>query len=478
MTLQTGTDYRKSLNDGRRVWIGGERVENVATHPAFRPMVDAIATIYDMQHQPAHQDALTFQLPDGSRGSRFYKPPVSPEELRMRRIMTRTVLDEVGPTMDRFGDETVTPLFVMHDRRALMDSYDPRYGANVARWLGHLQATNLFMTSGNTDMKGNRAKQPHQQQDLDMYMRVVAERDDGIVVRGAKYETGASYAHVAFCKPTVGNWIEANRDFAVAFIVPLNAPGIRQICRAPLVADADPFDFPLASRFDEIDSLIIFDDVFIPWEDVIFSRAPDLAATIRADLVRWGAQGFLMRSQSKAELMVGTACLIAEQTRSIAIPEVKQRIARLMVYAETLKALVLASESACERTESGFYMPNQSIQHAGRVYAATNYHQAVHDLRDISGGSLIVTPDRASFGVPEIAADLRKYFAIEEVGAEARIRVLNLAADLTASAYAGRTQAYQIFAESPVFAQALSLYGTFDRGAVTARAARLAGLET
>ena len=162
-----------------------------------------------------------------------------------------------------------------------------------------------------------------------------------------------------------------------------------------------------------------------------------------------------MRSQSKAEMMVGTALLIAEQSRSIVIPEVKQRIARLMVFAETLNALVLASEAACERTETGLYMPNQSIQHAGRVYAATNYYQAVQDLRDISGGALIVTPDRASFELPEFAADLNKYFAIEDVSAEARIRVLNLANDLTASNYAGRSQAYQIFAESPVYTQAL-----------------------
>jgi 4-hydroxyphenylacetate 3-monooxygenase len=478
MTLMTGAEYRKSLDDGRQVWITGERVANVATHPAFRSMVTAMSAIYDLQHHPDHQAALTFRFPDGTLGSRFYKPPTSPEELRARRIMTRTVLDEIGPTMDRFGDETVTALFVMQDRRALMDSYDPRYGATVEHWLKHLQKTNLFMTSGNTDMKGNRAKQPFQQDDQDMYLRVVEERDDGIIIRGAKYETGAAYAHVAFVKPTVGNWIEANRDFAVSVIARLNAPGVRQICRAPLTSQADSFDSPLAARYDEIDSLIIFDDVFIPWEDVIFSRAPELAAAIRSDLVRWAAQGFLMRSHSKAELMVGTACLIAEQTRSIVIPEVKQRIARLMVYAETLNALVLAAEAACERTDTGLYMPNQSIQHAGRVYAATNYYQAVQDLRDISGGSVIVTPDRASFELPEIAADLNKYFAIEDISAEARIRVLNLANDLTASNYAGRSQAYQIFAESPVYTQALSLYGAFDKATVTKRAARMAGLKS
>jgi 4-hydroxyphenylacetate 3-monooxygenase len=478
MSLMTGAAYKESLRDQRRVWIDGERVDDVTRHAAFRGMIDAVAQIYDLQHDPRHAELLTFDLGGGQRGSRFYQPPRSQDDLAMRRRMTLTVLDQVSPVLDRFGDETVTPLFVMSDRRALLDRYDVRYGANVERWLAHLQATNLFMTSGNTDMKGDRSKSPHQQDDPDVYLRVVKERDDGIVIRGAKFETGAAYAHVAFVKPTVGNWIEANRDFAVACIVPLNAPGIRHICRAPLVREADAFERPLSSRFDEIDTLIVFDDVLVPWENVIFSRAPELASLIRADLTRWSGHAFLVRSFVKADLFVGAALLVSEHSRAIAIPQVRDKIVQLMAFRETLNAFLLAAEAAGERTETGLFMPNQAIQNAGRMYAATTYHQMVQALRDVAGGTVMVLPDRRSLSNPEIAGDIEKYFGIGEIGAEARIRALNLVGELTGSGYGGRAQAYQMFAESPIFAQATALYATYDRSASLQRAARLAGLDT
>jgi 4-hydroxyphenylacetate 3-monooxygenase len=476
MTLMTGEQYRASLKDQRRVWIEGERVADVTRHPAFAGMIDAVARIYDLQHETQYRDALTYEAADGQRRSRFYKLPETQDDLVQRRHMTLAVLNEVSPVIDRFGDETVTPLFVLADRRETLDRFDARYSVNVQRWLDRLQRTNLFMTSGNTDLKGDRSKQPYQQPDLDHYLRVVKERDDGIVVRGAKYETGASYAHVAFVKPTVGSWLPENRDYAVACIVPLNAPGLRHICRPPLVRGADPFDRPLSSRFDEVDTLMIFDDVFVPWEDVIFSRQPELANLLRSDLTRWAAQGFLLRSFVKADVIVGTALLVAEQTRTIAIPQVRERIAQLMVFRETLHSFVLAAEAAPERTETGLWMPNQAIQNAGRVYASTTYNGMVHILRDLIGGSPVVVPDRRSMENPDIKADIEKYFRVNDVTAEARIRVLNLATELTASPYAGRAQSYQIFAESPIMAQAMALYGTFDRDGAKRRAARLAGL--
>ena len=267
MALLTGSEYRASLQDGRAVWISGERVTNVATHPLFSPMVDRIADIYDLHFSPDLRDVMTFVRPDGTRASRFYKIPETVEDLRLRRQMTMAVLDRVSPVIDRFGDETVSPLFVINDRKELLDSFDERYYRAGEHWLNELQTTNWFMSSANTDPKGDRSRQPAEQRDLDMFVRVVAETPEGIVIRGAKFETGAAYAHVAFVKPTVGVWNEANRDYAVACIVKLNAPGVRHICRMPLNRDvgaAPGMERPLTRRFDEIDTLLVFDDVLVP----------------------------------------------------------------------------------------------------------------------------------------------------------------------------------------------------------------------
>jgi len=217
--------------------------------------------------------------------------------------------------------------------------------------------------------------------------------------------------------------------------------------------------------------------VLVPWEDVIFSRAPELAGLIRADLTRWSGHAFLVRSFVKADLFVGAALLVSEHSRAIAIPQVRDKIVQLMTFRETLNAFLLAAEAAGETTETGLFMPNQAIQNAGRMYAATTYHQMVQALRDVAGGTVMVLPDRRSLDNPEIAPDIEKYFGIGKIGAEARIRALALVGELTGGGYGGRAQAYQMFAESPVFAQAAALYATYDRAASLHRAARLAGVD-
>jgi len=481
MGLMTAAGYRRSLDDGRQVWVSGKKVERVAEHPAFAPMVSAMAEIYALHHDPAVHEIMTFALPDGGRGSRFYKIPETREDLVRRRQMSSLVLDRVGPTLDRFGDETVSPLFVVQDRADIMDGFDPRYAANARRWLERLQRENLFMTSGNTDPKGDRSKQPFEQADPDLYLRVVEERDEGIVIGGAKFETGAPYAHVAFIKPTVGAWIEENRDYAVACIVPLNAQGVRHICRAPLhaggAATAAIEDHPLSGRYDEVDTLIVFDRVLVPWDDVIFSRQPKLAQMMRSEFTRWSAQSFLLRSLAKADLLVGTALLVAEQAGTGGLAPVKAKISQLMMHRMAIEAFVLSAESAAETSPGGYVMPNQAIQNAGRVYCSQSHHLMVQLLRDIVGGQAVMLPDAAMLEDPTSRADILKYFDAGAHDALSRLKALNLARELTASSYAGRAQAYQLFAETPVFAQEAALYATFDRDAALERARRLAGLE-
>lgn len=482
MGLMTGREYRASLNDGRQVWISGHRVAgSVADHPVFASMVDTVAKIYDLHHDPAFREVMTYTLPDGTRGSRFYKVPENSQDLTLRRQMTTAVLQQVCPTMDRFGDETVSPLFVIKDRGDLFDRFDPRYRANGEAWLERLQRENLFMTSGNTDPKGDRSKQPFEQDDPDLYLRVVKETAEGIVICGAKFETGAPYAHVAFVKPTVGNWVEQNRDYAVACIVKLNAPGVRHICRMPLLpgasGEADLRDHPLSGRFDEIDTLIVFDNVLIPWDDVIFSREPELAQLMRSEFARWAAQGYLTRSLAKADILVGAALLYAEQVNSINTPAVRSKISQLMVFKQTIEAFLIAAETACQPSRSGFAMPNQAIQNAGRIYCSQGYGDMIQHFREIIGGQPVMLPDHAMLDSPEIGAYVRKYFRAGGYDGAARLRVMHLARELTSSAYAGRVQAYQLFAETPVFAQEAALFATYDKAGSLHRARRLAGLD-
>jgi 4-hydroxyphenylacetate 3-monooxygenase len=452
---------------------------HVAKHPALAPMVEAVAQIYDLHSEPDLQALMTYRRPDGVVASRFYKIPESREDLALRRKMTSAILDRVCPMMDRFGDETVTPLFVMVDRADICDSFDRRYAENARSWLETLQRENLFMTSGNTDPKGDRSKKPYEQDDPDLYLRVVAERDDGIVISGAKFETGAPYAHVALVKPTVGDWVDENRDYAVSCIVPLNAPGVRHICRMPLTqggaAKANRFEHPLSGGFDELDTLMVFDHVFVPWENVLFSRQPKLAAMMRSEFSRWAAHGYLTRCLAKSDLLVGAALLVSEQSGTIKIPPVRSKLSQLMMHRQAVEAFLLGAEAAGKQTPGGFMMPDQAIQNAGRIYCSQGYHQMVQLLREIAGGQPVMLPDEATLRSPETRADVLKFFAAAGYDAEMRLRSMHLVRELVASSYAGRAQSYQLFAETPVFAQEAALFAAYDRAASLRKAARWAG---
>ncbi|TEA79664.1 4-hydroxyphenylacetate 3-hydroxylase family protein [Allopusillimonas ginsengisoli] len=472
MGLKTGEQYKESLRDGRNVYISGERVSDVTTHPAFRSMVENIARLYDMHFDAEIGQHLT-TTSNGERVSRFHKFPETREDLEHVRLGTLAALSEIGGTLDRFGDETASALFTLHDNKDILQQHDARYAAAVDHWLGRLQSTQEFMTSANTDPKGDRSKQPFEQDDLDMHVRVVEENDDGIVIRGAKFETGASYANVAFVKPTVGSWGDKNKDFAVACVVPLNHPNITHICRRSMASGTTSFDRPLTYHADEIDTLIVMDNVFVPWQDVFFSRNPVVAQELRAHLHRFGAYSYLIRALSKADLLVGAALMVTGHSKLSNIPSIQEKLSQLMLYRQTIYGHVISAEADCYVGKNGVMYPGQTQIYAGRMYAALNYHHAIHTLRDLAGGSAVLVPDRASLESSETGGVVKKYFRVGSVEAEDRLRVLNLVADLTSSSYAGQKAVYQMFAESPPHVQAATLFRSYDQSTSIARAKRI-----
>jgi 4-hydroxyphenylacetate 3-monooxygenase len=221
---------------------------------------------------------------------------------------------------------------------------------------------------------------------------------------------------------------------------------------------------------------MLLDIVFFSCDNFIFSRHPELSSILRQDLHNWAAQGFLVRSLAKADLLVGTALLLTEQTKLGTVPQIREKISQLMGFRETIRAFIVASEAECQQSQTGMVMPNQTIQNAGRVYASSNYFAMVQILRDLAGGAAVLVPDRATMQNPELKADIEKYYRIDQTSADARIQVLQLASELTGSSFGGRMQAYQMFAESPPMVQAMSLYSTFDRTGSMNRARRVLGM--
>ena len=461
--LLTGQQYVESLRDGREVYVDGERVKDVPSHPAFQHSVAWRARIYDMAHEDRYRNVMSYVDPDGTLQAIPNRPPRSKDDWRAKRTWVETVLDDLDGIVLRVGDETVGSLWSLLDGRTLLNEVDPRFGRNIELQVERARALDLMTVSANTDPKGDRSRRP-QDQDPDMLLHVVKETDAGIVVRGAKYETAAPYAHQAFVKPTIANWgDEKLSDYALGFVCAMNAPGLKHICRASHAAGRNPEDYPIASRFDELDTLIVFDDVLVPWEQVLFYRHTRAAAFIRGMLHRYTGYPFLARMQRLADLMIGAALHNARQTGLDKQQAVREKLATLACYRENINAFLTAAIEEGQTSDAGLVMPHQSLLYSGRTVACAKLPEMVHLTRELCGGQICVTPDAASFRSPETGPWLEKFYSVSDNWqAEDRRKLLAFARDLVNSGHAGHRVTFHLFAQSPPFAHLNAVFQTFD----------------
>ena len=460
--IRTGQQYLDSIRDQREVYINGERVKDVTRHPMFKPLVDIRARIYDMQHEAATRELLSY-----AQGGEWHaianKLPRTQQDWWDKRRATDTVLEDIGGVVTRVGDETVGEMWSLFDGQDVLNEVDPQFSVNIRRHIQRVLESDPFHVSANTDPKGDRSKSP-QEQDPDMLLHVVKETDAGIIVRGAKYETAAAYANQAFTKPTIANWGNAAlSDYAVGFVCDLGSPNLKFICRTGFAGRAPEADYPLANKFDEVDALVIFDDVLIPWENVLFYRHTKAATFIRATLHRYSAFAFVQRNLKLADMLIGAALFNARQTGLDKQQAVQDKLSQLAVYREGINAHLTASIALAERSPAGLLMPNQSLLLSGRVLACSQLHEMMHVARELCGGQICVTPDKASFDSPATKPWLDKFYSVNDSWvAEDRRKLLAFARDLLNSDYAGHRLTFQLFAQSPPFAHLAAVYRNFD----------------
>jgi 4-hydroxyphenylacetate 3-monooxygenase len=202
--IRTGAQYRESIRDGREVYVNGEKVKDIPSHPMFKPLVDIRARIYDLQHEPATRPVLAYNE-GGDWLAIANKLPFTTQDWWDKRRATDTVLEDIGGVVTRVGDETVGEMWSLYDGQDVLSEVDPQFAANIRNHIAKVVQTDPFHVSANTDPKGDRSKAP-QEQDPDVLLHVVKETDSGIVVRGAKYETAAAYANQAFsAQPTLNS---------------------------------------------------------------------------------------------------------------------------------------------------------------------------------------------------------------------------------------------------------------------------------
>jgi len=243
-----------------------------------------------------------------------------------------------------------------------------------------------------TDPKGDRKRRAHDQDDPDLYVRIVERRQDGIVVRGAKLHiTAASLIHELVVMPTKG-MRQDETDYAVSFSIPVNAKGVTIINRSFAPAELNAFDYPARAHQSMPEGFVVFDDVFVPWDRVFLAGEVPLAGRLAQSLRLWERTGGVIEAVRLSELFVGLGQLVTEMQGKDSDPIAQASIAELITYAEMIRMGLDYSLRHFETTPSGMVHPNTLGINAAKYYYAVNYHQTVRYLHDLGGGLVLTLP--------------------------------------------------------------------------------------
>jgi 4-hydroxyphenylacetate 3-monooxygenase len=444
----TGAEYLASLRDGREIYIYGERVEDVTTHPAFRNAARSIARLYDALHDPKSKDVLTRSTDTGSGGftHKFFRTARSREELIEQRdaiaCWARMSYGWMGRSPD-YKASLMNTLGANH-------SFYGKFSGNAQAWYRRAQENVLFMNHAIVNPPVDRAKAPDQVKDI--FITIQKETDAGIYVSGAKVvATASAITHYNFLGQNAAVPVH-DTDLAVMFIVPMNAPGVKLFCRASYELTASvagsPFDYPLSSRFDENDAIFVFDNAFIPWENVLLHR--DLEKLQNFFPQSGFVPGYQFQGCTRLAVKLDfLAGLMAKALRVTGAGEFRGNQAMLgevIAWRNLFWGLTDAMAANPTPWVSGAVLPNAQSGSSYRVFAGDAYGRVKEIIEKVIASALIYLPSSVKdLKNPAIDKYLAKYLrGSYGIGHKERIKIMKLLWDAIGSEFAGRHELYEM----------------------------------
>jgi aromatic ring hydroxylase len=476
MGLMTPGQYKQSLRDGRAVFFRGERVADVTTHPVIGIAVDHAATDYRMAEEPRYRD-LAVVREGRDEYSRYYHIPRAADDLRRRSDLIAAATRE-GATLvvliKEIGTDALFALTMLGER--LAKAGKPEYRERIQKFYRHCRDGDLAVCVAQTDVKGDRSLGPIEQEHPDYYVRVVERRADGIVVRGAKVHTSVSTnSHEVIVLPTRAMRAE-DKDYAVAFALPINTAGLKLIASSHGSSPKDPFEHPISARHKMMETLTVFDDVFVPNERVFLNGESEFAGLLALTFVRFHRFTAVSYKLPLLELLAGAGAAIAEANGISRAGHVRDKLTHLAAYHTTVRGLIEHAAATCT-VEDGVAVPNTLITNVAKYHFAHNYHQAVQIVQDLAGGLLVTAP-----AAEDLTSEATRDYVLKYLGgakgfdAEKRLRLLNLISDLTSSDFGGYQEVLAVHAEGGFEAEKLQAYREYDFKSVAEYARKLAGV--
>ena len=468
MSIKTGKAYLESLRDGRRILLDGQVVPDVTRHPRLAGAAHTIAELLDMQHDSTHGPTLTCTSPSsGHTVGVSHLAPQTPEDLRKRREGLKTWADATYGMMGRSPDFMNVMISALGAAHPFFGQKRSEFGANMQRYAEYCRENDIVMTHVLVNPQVDRSRSVDKQE-KDLAAKVVREGDAGFWISGARtVSTLAAFSNEVLVFPsTYLTPTPEAADYAFGCALPVDTPGITWISR-PAVStgmSASYADLPLSNRMDETDAVVIFEEVFVPWERTFLYRDVEMCNQVypRTMSGPHAATQSAVRALAKTEFMLGLALSIARSTKIDEHLHVQGMLAEIMVFVETIKSVLVASEVNAKKTPWGTLAPDANALWVVRLGFPKMFVRMQEIIQLLGASGLVAVPSYAE--VKGLGSELvERYYQSAQSNADERIRLFRLAFDASMSGFAGRQQLYERYYTGDPVRLAGTLFNLYDK---------------
>lgn len=435
MALMTGEQYIESIRKiPMEIYMFGEKIENPVDHPILRPSLNSVRMTYDLAQMPEYQDLMTTISPyTGERINRFTHIHQSAEDLVKKVKMQRLLGQKTASCFQRcVGLDGFNSVFLTSFE--VDKSHGTHYHENFKKYLVYCQENDLTVDGAMTDPKGDRSKAPHEQEDPDMFLRVVERRSDGVVVCGAKaHQTGIINSHEVLVMPTQSMGPK-DKDYAISFAVPMDTKGIfmiigRQSCDTRKLENST-IDVG-NSEFGGVEALVVFDHVFVPNDRIFLDGETEFAGMLVESFAGYHRQSYGGCKVGVGDVVIGAAAVAAEYNGVAKASHIKDKLIEMTHLNETLYCCGIACSSEGSPTASGNYIIDLLLANVCKQNITRFPYEIVRLAEDIAGGLLVTAPSEADLRDPKLGPVIDKYLrGVNSVSTENRLRILRLIENL------------------------------------------------
>ena len=470
MPARTGADYLARLRENPgEIHLQGERVVDPTAHPALRNGAHTLAKLYDLQHDPKFKDEMTYPSPTtGDPVGLSFIMPRTAEDLEKRGRMITNWARVTKGMMGRTPDFLNVALMSMAAAGDYCGRNRPEFKDNVVNYYEYVRENDLTLTHTLVNLQRNRAPLASSLENrTDVALAAVKETDAGIIIDGARVlATLGPLSDEIIVYPARTHRLpgDAPERYAFAFALPCNTPGMKFMCRESLDTGRSHFDHPLGSRFEEMDAIVIFDQVLVPWERVFLYGDVELANNWGGATNRNTHTGHQVVSKNvvKCEFILGLANLMVETLGSGQIPQVQSMMAEIIENLQITKALLRTAEVEAEVDEWGIMSPPYMPLLVARRSFIRMYPRMAEILHLLGSSSLMALPTEADMNGP-LADEIHRYLETDTASAEDRVKLFRLAWDVCCSSFGSRQVLYERYFGGDAQSNATLMFSLFDR---------------